>query len=114
VSWDLCFRRGGGRLPGSGGGVGRGGNVAFEIGGKTSTGPGSPRMLAAGTCSGTLMTGAWNRGVIQAESDVDIDRPISDGWGDLEMERILTTRVAELEEQISCDLKRVLRSQYAS
>ena len=97
MSWDLRFRRGGGRgVAGWGNIVARGRDVAFEIGGKTSAGSGGPRMLRAGTCGGTLMTRTWNGGVVQTETDVDVDGPVPNGRGDLEMERILTTWVAEL------------------
>jgi hypothetical protein len=89
VSWDLRLLRGGGGVAGCGDVVARGRDVAFEIGGKTSAGPGGPRMLRVGTCGGTL-------GVVQTETDVDVDRPVPNGRGDLEMERILATRMAEL------------------
>jgi len=96
VSWDTRFRTGGGGLNGSGDGVARGRNVSFEIGGKTSTGPGGPGVLTTSTHCGSLMTCSGDRCVVQTESDVDVDRPVPNGRGYLEMERILTTWVAEL------------------
>lgn len=76
--------------------ISRSRDITFEIRGKTSPWPCSPRMLAAGAGARSLMDGPGNRCVVQTESDVDVDWSAAVRGRNLEVKRILAAWVTEL------------------